>query len=162
VSVLLDTFITRIELLVSQMTVTGGYNSIWYALPSKGQVNDKNLQTLPCGQAIVNSETSLDDENFANAYACEAEIIIRVREDQGIKEDPIRDIRTAFYSCLEDLKKLFGKDTTLNDLGVQHFDYVGYDFVETDGKDYFTPKYMDVKFRMVYFQDRLDPSKAVC
>ena len=160
---LLGDFITRIELLISQMRKTNNYNSDWSALPTVGLVNDKNFQSFPCGQAVAINESSFDEGNFANAYSNESLIEIIVRDASvTVESDPVVDIRALFYNDLEDLKKLFGVDTTLNTLGVETFWYESMELVLNESRDYFTPKHMIVRFRMRYFQDRESPSTVAC
>lgn len=162
-SVLLDSFVTRIESLIAGMRTVNGYNSDWNALPTASLANDKNFQSFPCGEAIVVSEENDDPANFANAYTNRNIVEIIVKDDLStVKKDPQRDIRSVYYADLEDLKKLFGVDTTLNDLGVETFHYMNMELVPHADKDYFTPKHMIVRFDMRYNQDRETPSQVAC
>ena len=160
---LLGSYVSRIEALIAGMTTAGGYNSTWCALPTASLANDKNFQSFPCGQAIVITEDEDPDAEFTQTYANQCIVEIMVKDDlSSVKADPQRDIRDVYYNDLEDLKKLFGQDTSLNDLGVNGFYYLGMELVNHEDKDYFTPKHMIVRFTMTYRQDRFTPSQASC
>ena len=148
----------NINILISGITVAGGYNYNW------GTVNQNDLAkcTFPAAMAELDpEETNLDtpDGIHAGAYLNEAGFKIRiVGQIPQETTNPVYEINKVLNKALDDLKQVFGTEpgASLND----NVDLMQYQRSVRIGKmagDIFIPKELETFWMVKYHQDRTNP-----
>ena len=137
------------------MTITDGYYSNWIT------VNERNLSigSFPRAEVYYSDEKNMDTLAGASdlAYTIEVsfEIHVFVTVQQSSK-NPLFDVLAEFDKALDDLKMLFGNNSSVNST-CDSFMFTEMKR-EAEAKDQFIPTKMITKWRAVYSQDRKAPS----
>ena len=135
------------------------YNYAW------GNVNERDLAKAKFPQAVIYFETenSLDESSgtWAGAYFNEVvfRIEVRARHDNE-KKNPVQEIHLNLYSCLDDLKSLFGNYWNLE----QQCDTIMYQSTEIEEEgagDIMVPSKLITRWIVCYEQDRKTPTQIV-
>jgi hypothetical protein len=149
-----------ITTLISTMTIASGYYFDWLT------INNRNyaIGTFPRAEVYVASEENLDQlsgigsQDYTNAVNYE---IVVTGKLTFSSVNPFFDIISVHNMALEDLKKLFGSTNPINRSLNDTCDSCLYKGMKPERKaiDQFTPTKIVVTLRVVYSQDRSDPSR---
>jgi hypothetical protein len=145
------------KILIENLRVSDGYNSDW------GEVNRKSLavgqdDNWPRSEIYFTNEECKDTSPHAQAYTnyitCEIHVFGKL---DFSSDNPQFDINDIHDEALDDLKKLFGTNDSVNDSCIDIM-YVSAKPKSTDTKDQFIPERLITTWRIEYTQDRLDPT----
>jgi hypothetical protein len=156
---ILNEAILSASALIAAMRKVDGYNFDW----GESNLEDMALATFPYAIIKIIVEECLDEENGAHACAfhnlVRLEIFIRQCADKE-NSNPIYDVRVLFLQALDDLKKLFGTNGTLDGY-VDCMLYVGaeFDLTKIGNDDIFVPYEMKTNWKTRYTQSRFSPSE---
>jgi len=140
-----------------QGIIQNDYNFNWGSI----NVRDQAFIKYPSAWIIFTDEAGEQtiDQPVANAYdnVVLMEISIKTKLDET-NTDPRFTNRNELYKALEDIKKAF-KDGlgSANDTN-----YVGFEIVDSEGKDIFTPSHAVMRWSIHYSQDRTNPDTIGC
>lgn len=154
---ILHDIIERIKENISGLTVAGGYNYNW------GTVQERDVNKMQFPAAVVHlpdDEQNLDDPNGVHAlsYYNRLPVHIQIYDELATQtEYPEDEIRLKYFTCLDDLKKVFGTDFFLNG-NCEKIMYRGARFVKARSGDLFTPATLMSRWDVYYLQDRENPN----
>lgn len=139
---------------------TGPYHFSW------GTVNERDLAkaAFPSALVYVDEEESLDEPDGAwgSAYFNEVSFRIEVIARTEVEyENPVFDINRDLNKALDDLKKVFGTNWSL-DLTGDIIMYRGSSREEIRNGDIFIPKKLITRWTVRYETSRTDPTEVSC
>jgi len=156
-------FLTLIEEkmyeLIAGMSI-GDYHFDW------GTVNQEDYAKAVFPSALIyyEPEESLDEPDGAWGQAYFNQVIFRVEVVAKLEEEyenPVFEINKELNKALDDLKKLFGKNWSL-DGATDTIMYGGSERKEEALGDIFIPKRLITRWLCRYEQDRTSPDIASC
>jgi hypothetical protein len=154
-SSILDNIELQMKIAILGMTKVGGYNWDWQV------VNQPDEATGP-GYPRVNmespAESNIDGTNTPNAqaYTNEVVFVLWVKGNQAWSSNANFTIRSNLRSALDDLKRLFGNNSSVNN-SCEEILYRSSQVVALNLNDVQRPSNMRVQFLVRYCQDRLNP-----
>ena len=152
---------TQIKTIIEGLKLSGGYHYTW------GTVNIEDLAkcTFPCGMVYLDpEEENLDDPDGASAQAYTNMAKFRIRvvgTFETEQSNPIFAANATLTKALDDLKKAFGINYSLNDTA----DYMMYKRsvrISSVVNDIMIPKMMDTFWETRYIQSRTSPDTVAC
>jgi len=156
-------FLTQIEQkmydLIGSMNL-GPYHFDW------GTVNQQDMAKMvfPAALIYLENETSLDEPDGAwgGAYFNEVTYRIEVRAKLDVEyENPVFEINGQFNKALDDLKKLFGANWSL-DGATDTIMYRGSERLEERSGDIFVPGKLITRWLCRYETSRALPDQMSC
>ena len=152
--------LTQIEIkmksLVEGMLQSNSYNYNW------GTVNERDVANSKFPSAIITlnpDEINLDDDNgvWAQAYNNKANFLITVQGELTVEEDnPVFAINEILTRALDDLKKLFGTNNSIDGLADKIM-YESSTRIEKKNGDIMLPSILETQWGVWYTQDRQFP-----
>lgn len=150
--------------MIVGMTTDGGYNYDWETVNHEdfAKSQDYNAYAFPRAMIYLEPEernTDDPDGAWAGAYHNEAMFRIRVvgRLDEEYAE-PLFEINKVLNKGLDDLKKLFGTNYSLNGT-IETIMYRSSNRVRQENGDIMIPKVLDTFWMVRYSQDRTNPTE---
>jgi hypothetical protein len=159
---ILDNVETNMASLIVGMSINDGYNFDWKMVNQE----DETLDDYP--QAVINPTDSLADKETSQDttaglgsqdYTNEVLFTVLVKgELKNPGSNPIFEVRSILRKCLDDLKKLFGTNYTLNN-SCDNILYVGSQQEPKRNNDVQRPAQLRTIWKIIYAQDRQNPSQ---
>jgi len=149
----------NIESLIESMNAEP-YNFVW---GDCSLYYDMAKASYPCAGVTMEGEENLDEPDGAwgGAYFNQAtfRIDVRCRLDAEY-ENPREHITGLLYKALDDLKRLFGINWSLQG-NCNSFMYRGCEIVDETANDVFIPARMVTRWICRYEQSRIDPIQDI-
>jgi hypothetical protein len=152
---ILDYIELNIKVAILGMTITGGYNWDWVTV---NQTDEAVGQGYPRALIASPAETCKDDPNGPNAQAYTNDVlfVIMVRGSQAWTPNSDFAIRSNLRTAIEDLKKLFGVNSSVNG-SCEEIMYRSHQVMALKQNDIQRPAYLVSQWLVRYTQDRLNP-----
>lgn len=144
--------------ILAALRVVDGYNYDW------GISNEEDLAhcTFPNAVAQAIDEESLDDEDEADggAYSNGINIEIRIRHlNASESNNPNYAIRSRLFRALDDVKRAYGKNCSLNSTGdCMLYRGSNFDITRIGNDDIFIPYEIVTRWYIRYTQDKHEPA----
>jgi hypothetical protein len=136
------------------MKKTDSYNFNWKTINQP----DEALGDFP--RAIIHhaAENCIDEMTGqdAQSYTNNVVFVIQVKGSQGWNDNANFMIRSNLRLALDDLKKLFGQDTSINGT-CEAVMYRSSQVIPINQNDIQRPSHMNTNWMVRYAQDRIDP-----
>jgi hypothetical protein len=139
------------------MTVAGGYNWDWQTVNQP----DEAIGDFPRALIASPAETCKDDPNGPNSqtYTNEVLFVVDVKGSQAWSANANFTIRSNLRTALDDLKMLFGNNSSINDSCFEIM-YRSSQIIAINQNDIQRPGYMRTQWLCRYGQDRLIPMQV--
>jgi hypothetical protein len=143
--------------LIGSLTVAGGFNYDWNGVIE----GDIHTAVFPSANLVLEEEKNIDEPEgeeivgptgaFSEAYYNAIRFVIKIGGTVGGNVTPDRH---AFYKALDDFKKIFGINYTLDNSGASAILYRGFKMVNAGGI------LMETTWLVRYYQNRKEPGET--
>jgi hypothetical protein len=153
-SSLLDYIELNMKIKMLGMTITGGYNFDWKTVNQP----DEALGDFPRAVIASPQENCIDEMigQDTQSYANNVLFLVQVKGSQAWNSNANFMIRSNLRLALDDLKRLFGQDTSINGT-CEVVMYRGSQVININQNDIQRPSHMNTSWTVRYAQDRLEP-----
>lgn len=153
-SSLIDSIELNIKIMILGMTRAGGFNSDWQTVNQP----DEAIGAFPRAVIISPLETCVDTLSGQDAQSYTNDILfgIQVKVQQDWTDNAQFMIRSSLRLALDDLKKMFGNNTSINGT-CEVVMYKNSQVININQNDIQRPSHLNTSWLVRYAQDRLDP-----
>jgi hypothetical protein len=153
-SSILDYIELNIKIMILGMTKSGGYNFDWRTVNQP----DEALGGFPRAVIVSPGENCIDllTGQDAQSYANDVLFGIQIKGQQDWNDNANFMIRSSLRLALDDLKRLFGNNTSINGT-CEVAMYKSSQVININQNDIQRPSHLNTSWLVRYTQDRLDP-----